>query len=192
MPRCLFVLQDAWHRRSTDRHPHDVSGAVADLTIRDEDQLAAVSSPCRVDRVIEWTVVVAGDGAAPIRHHRTQRLQSVLANVGHVEQEVAGLCGRNEGQAIAGWRPPRLDVDRAIGGQGAHRARRQVEQHQLHRLAVVAHERDASAVRRAIRLIVARAIVSQLLGVRAVDPLPPQVPLHRVDQRRPIGRPGNR
>src|SRR5439155_11243352 len=55
--------------------------------------------------------------------------------------------------------------------------------------AVVSNKRDAAAVRRAVRLVIGAAIVSQLLGDGIIGALPPQTPLHRVDERRAVRSP---
>jgi hypothetical protein len=162
------------------------------FAIGHDQKRVAVGRPRRVDGVIERTVVVARHGAPPIRRQRPRLGDAAVAEPGDVSQKMAGPVGRDKGEAAAIGRPPRLDIDRAGRGERRHPPRCQVEQHQLHRTAVVAHEHDAPAIGRAIGLIVAAAVVGQLLGDAAVRPLAPQAALHRIDDRGAVGRPGDR
>src|SRR6266850_3209464 len=105
MPRGLFVSNEARRIGPGSCHADEIARAVRNLAIGNEQQFGSISRPRGVDRMIERTVIVAGDDAATVRDERTRRRDATVADFGDVEQKVAAPRGGYKRQAVAPRRP---------------------------------------------------------------------------------------
>ena len=192
LPAGLLAPDELRRPRAIRGNAHDVPGAVGDLAVGDEDDRLPVRGPGRIDRVIERAVVVARHCASMVGNQRPDLPEAAVPSLRDVRQEVAGANRGDPGEPRSVRRPSGLDVDRAARGERRHRAAREVEQHQLHRPAVVADEDDPLAVRRPVGLVVGAVGIGELLGDGTIYALPPERALHRVDQPLPVRRPRRR
>ena len=188
-PRGLFVADLARHRARPRRHAPESARPVDVAPVRHEEELAAVRRPRRREIVVPPAVVVAGEPAVLVLGQAGDR---AALRVGDEDVPAPVVQGRHEREMPAVGRPARLDVHRAVRRQGSHGAGRQVEQLKLDRVVGVAREGDRPAVARPVGLVVVPGPRRELLGDGGADGLAPEPALHRVDQRRPIRRPGHR
>src|SRR5262245_25490128 len=101
--------------------------------------------------------------------------------------EVTRAIGRHPRKSLAIWRPAWLDIDGMIVCQRTDITRSHVELRELHRVVVVANECNVSAIGRPVGLKVITGAGGELLGLRRVEALFPEAPLHRVHERLSIG-----
>ena len=144
-PGGFFRAHQVRLRITIKRAAPDPAGAVDRLGVGDVDQFFSVRRPARRDLVVEGTVVVAHDLAAPLRPDGPSfEVRAVQRADEHMEMPRA--CGRHPGNACAIGREARFGVDGAAARDLFHRAGAKVEYLQFHRIAKISREHDARAV----------------------------------------------
>ena len=191
-PRGFLVADLAQRRTGGRRHAPEAAAAVDMPAIGDEDQLPPVGRPGGRQIVIPRAVVIARQLAVVVLCEPGGFAGRAAIHRRREYVPAAVIRGGDECDAVAVGRPARLHVHRAVGRDGPHRARRQVQQVQLDGVFRVAGEDDETSVRRPVGLIVVPGVPGDLDRHARADLLAPQRALHRVDQIAPVGRPRDR
>ena len=109
-----------------------------------------------------------------------------------VDVEAPVVDGGHEEQTSSVGREARLDVDCAVLRDRPRLAALGLQKPELDGVVAVRGVGDETAVGRPVRLIIITGAIGDLQRHRRSEALPPQGPLHRVDDLGPVGRPGDR
>ena len=175
-----------------ERDAADRPGTVGILAVGHEHEILAIRRPRRIDRVIVRRIVITRDRALARRDDGARRAKSGRSELGDVEIEVAGARGRNECNAAAVRRIPRLHLHSLRPGELLCLAAGQVQSPEFDRIRVMTRKHDEAAVGRPVGLIVIARAVGQLVGgiagCQPVDRLKPQRSAHAVHDALPVRR----
>ncbi len=163
-----------------DRHGPQIAGAPRHLRVADVVHARSVRAPARIDRVIVRRVVVAVDRGASRCDQRLHVGESLRVEVRDEQVESTGVLGRHEREAPAVGRKARLQVDGAELRERLLAPGGELEEPQLHRVLVIAHEHDPAPVGGDVGLKVVTRAVGQLASLVAPDLLQPQRSGHAV------------
>ena len=192
LPGRLLVAQLArrGHASRARRHAPEPARAVDVPAIRDADDLAAVRRPRGRQVVVPAAVVVARQAAVVVVGDPLHRAGLGPARREREDVPAPVVARGDERDAGAVRGPARLEVHGPIRRERPRRTAREIEQLQLDGVLDVGRVDDESPVGRPIGLVVVPGPRGELLRHARSQPLPPQRPLHGVDQLAPVRRPG--
>src|SRR6266436_788889 len=115
------------------------------------------------------TLISSGPRGTSIFHaptvgdDRANLREPAIAGLPHKQEKVAGPSGGDPREPRSVRRPARLDVHRSARRQRRHRAAPDIEQHQLHRPAVVPDKSNEPSIGRPVGLVVGAVGIGELL-----------------------------
>ena len=170
-------------------HPPESARAIQMVAIGNEQDIAAVARPDRIDLVVERAVVIARQIAAMLAREPREVAERAAVEIRGEHVKMPVVERRDEHDPPAVGREARFDVHRAVAGERPGGAALQVKAPQLHRVRPIGAVDHPASVGRPIRLVVIGP-GRELPGGCAVEALAPQRAGHGIDQLLGIRRPG--